>query len=85
MPDEFANVEELMAPARNAFAITPHATTALAEVPKGIHCNVAGDIACRFVDDSADVTLTLVAGAVYPYRLSHVRVAGTTATIVGLR
>lgn len=68
-------------PARNASAVTPHATNALANVTKGLYVGGAGDIACRLIDDSADVTFVGVpAGAVLPIRVSHVRVSGTTAT-----
>lgn len=65
-------------------AITPHASNEI-EPTRGIMVNVAGNVACRFEDDSADVTLTLAAGVVYPFAIRAVRVTGTTATdIFGL-
>jgi hypothetical protein len=75
------------APARKTIDISAqlHAANPLTVVPRAIRCNVAGDIACRFAGDSADRTVTLLAGIDYPYMLSHVRIAGTTATgIIGL-
>ena len=65
--------------ARRCFAITPHASNENT-VTRGFMVNVAGNVAVRFVDDTADVTLTLQAGVVYPFRIKYVRVAGTTAT-----
>lgn len=65
--------------ARRCFSITPHATDANI-VTRGFMVNVAGNVAVRFADDSADVTLTLLAGVVYPFRIKYVRVSGTTAT-----
>lgn len=71
--------------ARDVRAITPHATDALSPVPDGIMVNVAGNVALRGVDGNDDVTLTLLAGVVYPIRAKYVRVSGTTATgIFGL-
>lgn len=65
--------------ARKVASITPHATNAI-NPTDGLMVNVAGDVALRCVDDSADVTLTLQAGVVYPLRAKYVRVTGTTAT-----
>jgi hypothetical protein len=59
--------------------ITPHATNAVTAT-SGIMVNVGGNVAVRFEHDSADVTLTLVAGVVYPFRIIACRVSGTTAT-----
>jgi len=82
MADEFSlNADSPIAPARNASAVTPHATNPLANVAKALYVGGAGDIACRLVDDTADVTFVGVpAGAVLPIRASHVRATGTTAT-----
>jgi hypothetical protein len=73
---------ELMADIGSAgggVAITPHNTNAISPVPRAIHVGTAGDLACRFKDSSADVTLKVVAGVCYAYRLQYVRVTGTTA------
>jgi hypothetical protein len=76
----------LSAPATRSFTITPHATDELARVTRAIFVGSAGNLTVRFAGDAADRTLTgLLAGAVYPFRLSAVRVAGTTAgALVGL-
>jgi hypothetical protein len=63
-----------------AAAVAPHATNALANTSLGIMVNVAGDIAAKFEQSASDVTLTLLAGVLYPFRLTHIRVTGTTAT-----
>jgi hypothetical protein len=84
MADEFSNVEELIAPARNVFLIAPHATNPLPSITKAIRCNVAGTITFRAVDDAADVTMTMAVGERIDVRASHVRVAGTTGTFHGL-
>lgn len=84
MADEFSlSADAPMAPARNASAVTPHDTNALANVSKGLYVGGAGNIACRLADDSADVTFTgIPAGTVLPIRVSHVRSTSTTATSI---
>lgn len=76
----------ITAPFVRSFTITPHATNELARVTRGIMCAVGGTIACRFKGDTSDApSITLLAGVIYPFRLTHVRVSGTSATgIVGL-
>jgi hypothetical protein len=66
----------------NAVAVTAHVSDPVSSLgaSAAIMVNVAGDIACRFESASSDVTLTLLAGVVYPFRISHIRATGTTAT-----
>ena len=74
---------EWIGPASDAVAITPHDTNEITPT-RGLLVNVAGDVACRFTDSSADVTLTLLAGVYYPFSVRAVRSTSTTATgIVG--
>lgn len=82
MADEFTSTSDsTTSPARNASAVTPHDTNPLANTSKGLFVGGAGNIACRFADDSADVTITgVVAGSILPIRVSHVRDTNTTAT-----
>jgi len=82
MADKFAGGNDAPStPARNAAAVTPHATNPLANVSKGLYVGGAGDITCRLVDDTSDVVFTAVpAGAVLPIRVAYVRATGTTAT-----
>lgn len=78
------NTLESLGAARGAEAITPHASDLIQET-RAIMVNVDGDVVVRFAQSSADVTLTLVAGQIYPFGIVAVRVAGTTATgITGL-
>lgn len=69
--------------ATDCVAITPHATNAFTPT-RGIMCTVAGNLACRFAGSSADVTLALSAGVVYPFSINIVRVTGTSATVYAL-
>lgn len=48
-------------------------------VPRGIHVNVGGTAVVRLEDDTADRTLVLNAGQLYPYRVKIIRNSGTTA------
>lgn len=84
MADEFTSTQDSpLQSARNASAVTPHDSNALANVSKGLYVGGAGNIACRLVDDSADVTFVgIAAGTVLPIRVSHVRSTSTTATSI---
>lgn len=83
MADKFDGSDGVMAPARSAAAVTPHDTNALANVSKALYVGGAGNIACRLVDASTDVTFTgIPAGTVLPIRVSHVRSTSTTATSI---
>lgn len=87
MSDPFAShADSVAAPARRAFAITPHATNALSPVPKALFVGTGGDVVLRSIDGTADVTFRNVAsGQVLDVRAEYVRAAGTTAAdIVGL-
>lgn len=84
MADEFSSTSDSqIAPARNAIAVTPHDSNALANVPKALYIGGAGNVTCRCVDDSADVLFVgLTAGSILPVRATHVRSTGTTATSI---
>jgi hypothetical protein len=66
-------------PADEAFALTPHATDVMPS-NRGFMVNVAGDVTIRTEKSSADVTLTVAAGVIYPISIKYLRVTGTTAT-----
>ncbi len=68
-----------LAPFNDAFTLTPHATNPM-PVNRGFMVNVAGNVAIRAADSSADVTLTVLAGVVYNIAVEYLRVTGTTAT-----
>lgn len=74
------------APYRQAYAANVHATEALlthaddSVVPtRAISIGAGGNVACRLVGNSADVTLVLPAG-IHKLAVTHIRASGTTAT-----
>lgn len=87
MADEFAGYAVGMdGPAQGAAVITPHATNQLLHSTRAIYVGGSGDMACEMVNGELVTFVGLLAGAVYPFRVQRVFVAGTTATsLVGLR
>lgn len=71
-----------MGPAAHCFAITPHATNAQPPM-KALRANTAGTVTLRMQDSGADVTLDLDKGEYVVGLVTHIRVAGTTATLHG--
>jgi len=86
MSDRFENVNGLADPARQAFAITPHATNEIDPLPKAIFVGTGGNIIGRPVGSSADVTFkNLADGQILDVRFQYIRASGTTAAdILGL-
>lgn len=87
MADRFnTSSDTVTAPARNAFAITPHATNEIDPLPKAIYVGTGGDITLRTIDGTADVLFKAVpAGSILDVRARYIRTAGTTAAdLVGL-
>jgi hypothetical protein len=82
MADQFSNhADKVSAPATRAVAVTPHDSSALADIPKALFIGGAGSIVARGAGGGADVRFDgLAAGSVLPFRASHVRATGTTAT-----
>lgn len=79
--DKFTRVsDDVGHPARQAFAVTPHATNEVDPLPKALLIGGAGNIVLRAVDSAADVTIAVVAGQLLPIRAQFVRASGTTAT-----
>lgn len=81
MTDYFqSTADSVSAPARRAFAVTPHDTTALPDIPKALFVGTGGAIAMRGVDGTADqLWKNVPAGAILPFRARYVRATGTTA------
>jgi hypothetical protein len=82
MTDKFRDsTDTVIAPAREAFAITPDNTAALVRLPKAIRVGTGGDLVLRAIDSVADVTLkNCLAGEVIAVRAQFVRANGTTAS-----
>lgn len=86
MPDSFATIADTpILPARAPFAVSPHDTNALPNVPKRLFIGTGGNVILRGVDGAADVIYKNVANGVYlNVRPQYVRATGTTAAdIVG--
>jgi hypothetical protein len=83
MADPYPSVfDSLVAPARQMFLITPHATNEVDPVPKAIRADGAGTIAFRAIGSTADVTVNVVAGEVIVVRPLYVRATGTTVSVI---
>lgn len=82
MADPFSTrADSVSAPALRARAVTPHDSNALPDVPKALYVGSGGTITMRGSGDSADSVWTNIAsGSTLPFRPSHVRATGTTAT-----
>lgn len=81
MIDQFGSHSVGMdSPATRHFAITP-ADADLAIRPRVLRCSVAGTVVVRD-ETGTDVTYTMVAGEILPFRAVQVR-AASTATVVG--
>lgn len=73
-------------PARQAFAITPHASNEIDPLPKAIFIGTGGDLVGRAVGSGQDVTFrNLQSGQILDVRLQYVRASGTSAAnLLGL-
>lgn len=72
-----------VAPARHAFAVTPHNTTELPVATKGIYVGGAGNVAIVPRDSTDPVVFTAVpVGTVLPVDAKLVRATDTTATLL---
>lgn len=78
--------DDVSAPSRAPFAITPHDSNELSIIPKAIYVGTGGNVVMRGVLGTADVTFKNVAsGQILDVRAQYVRATGTTAAdLVGL-
>lgn len=86
MADEFSSYRGgITAPASHGAALVPSDSTALTRSTRAIYVGTAGDLSVRLVSGD-EVTLSgVIAGMIYPMRVSHVLATGTTAGgLVGL-
>ena len=87
MNDSFAaSGDSLIAPARQAFTITPDDGADMPRAAKAIYVGSDGDIVLRAVHSDDDVTFrNVAAGSILAVRVRAVRASGTTATdLIGL-
>lgn len=87
MRDPFASASDsLIAPAREAFPISPDDGADINRATKAVYVGSSGDIVLRAIGSDADVTFrNVVAGSVLAIRLRAVRATGTTASdLIGL-
>lgn len=80
MADKFSNINQVISSARKLFAVTPHNTNELTDIPKGLYIGGAGNIEIIAVDDTDPVILMVTAGQILPIRAKIVKAANTTAT-----
>lgn len=72
-------------PASSAVAVTPNDTADLTNVTRAIYIGTGGNLSVIMQDGSTCTFTGVLAGTVYPLRVSRVRATGTTAgSIVAL-
>lgn len=74
------NTDQRSAPAANAAVVTTHDTNLLTNYSRGIMVNTAGDLKVDFVQSGTGITMTVLAGVVYPFHVKLIYATGTTAT-----
>lgn len=86
MSDKFQNFSSgLLAPATEAFAITPNDTTDLTLVTRALYVGTAGDIVAVMKSGSEVTFSNVPSGSILPIRAERIKATGTTAThILGL-
>lgn len=65
---------------RKAAAVTPNDSTDLTRITDAITASTAGNASVIFDGDSNPVTVYLLQGATYAYRIKRVRSTGTSAS-----
>ena len=77
---------DISGPAGNGADIVPNNTVDFERVTRGIYVGGAGNLRVTFVGGQTVTLFNVVAGMIYPLRVSRVWATGTTATnLVGLR
>ncbi|MEM7620053.1 MAG: hypothetical protein AAF228_06260 [Pseudomonadota bacterium] len=86
MSDKFQNFSSsLLAPASEAFTITPNDTTDLSLVTRALYIGTAGNIVVVMKSGSEVTFNNIPSGTVLSLRTTRIKATGTTATnILGL-
>ena len=79
--NKFVGLKSDMAPASNAFTITPHDTNELAFVTRGLYLGVSGDVAVTMANGDEVTFLNMAAGIIHPLRVKIVKDTGTDADL----
>ncbi|MDC7811974.1 spike base protein, RCAP_Rcc01079 family [Sphingomonas koreensis] len=81
MSDGFQNrADHVSAPATRCTTVTPHDSSVLSGIPKGLYVGTGGNLSIEPAGGGGAVTLVNVAGgSVVPVRVRIVRATGTTA------
>ena len=83
MADTFgAQSTQLDSPANGGEAVTPHASTNLAQVSRGIYVGGAGDVAAVMASGAVLVFSAVPAGTLLPIRAVRINAVNTTATLM---
>ena len=70
-------------PATRAVAVVPHDSNPIGQLPKGLNVVGGGTIVMRGINGTADQSwVNVPAGTILPFRPSHIRATGTTATSI---
>ena len=84
MIDQYAqtNPRNITAPASRHYEVTPDDDADLERRPRALFIATDGDVAVRD-EEGVDVTYSLSAGDIFPFRPVRVLATGTTATVIG--
>lgn len=80
--DEFPSQAGIDSPARRAAAVTPHDSTMLSYVTRGIYVGGAGNVAVLTAGGDTVVFTAVPAGTLLPLRVNRVNSTNTTATAI---
>jgi len=86
MTDRFRDSRPgLTSPAYNAFSITPSDSAGLSRTTRALYVGGSGNAVVVFANGDQVTLAGLLAGVIYPLRLTQVKFTSTTATsLVGL-
>lgn len=83
MADTFGSQStQLDSPASGGEAVTPHASTNLAQVSRGIYVGGGGDVAAVMASGAVLVFSAVPAGTLLPIRCIRINAVNTTATLM---